>query len=213
MTTKIMTPYARCSWVFVHGEGNPNAEGESKYGMTLMLPKNKEALASLGLNPAQRDTILANVRKFVKDFTASCAEIAKAKFGGSYTSSRWNPIIDGDEKTETFDGNKNFWLLRTKTKFQPKVARPKSSDGYIADGDEDTKDGFYSGAWARAYITPFAYQVSGNKGVALGLGGIQKVYNDEPFAQGGDVFADDIEDIDDSDSENFSDATSVEDLV
>jgi len=46
---------------------------------------------------------------------------------------------------------------------------------------ETYPDGLYAGCYARAVLHCFAYNVAGNKGVALGLDGIQKLRDGEPF--------------------------------
>lgn len=40
---------------------------------------------------------------------------------------------------------------------------------------------FYAGCYARAALTPFAYDQAGNKGVSFGLGAVQKVKEGEPL--------------------------------
>ena len=49
---------------------------------------------------------------------------------------------------------------------------------------------FYSGCYARASLTFYAFSASGNKGIAAGLNGLQKVADGEPLGGGGNVEAD-----------------------
>jgi hypothetical protein len=43
-------------------------------------------------------------------------------------------------------------------------------------------DDFYSGCYARATVTAYAYDKSGNKGVAFGLQNLQKLADGEAFS-------------------------------
>jgi len=213
MSEKIQSPFGRVSWPFVFGEGDPQATGEAKYTMTLMVPKNKEAYATLGLNPQQRDTLLRKANEFIMSFKQKCELAAQAKFGTSWKDVRWNPIIDGADKAEKMEINKHFWLLRMKTKFKPKVQAPKAEDGFIADGNEDETDGFYAGCWARCNMNIYCYNQPSNKGVAIGLGAIQKAYTDDPFTQGAaNQFDGDVEDIQEDDPTLYSNGEDIEDL-
>ena len=148
---KILTPVGRTSWVSVFGDGDEKEQGEAKYKLTLMLPQNKAALETLGLNPAQTKKHLKEVEDFIKLLQGECSELAKSKFQKKWESTRWDPVIDGDEKKDSFEANENFWLLRAKSKFAPKVTKPRATDGFITDGDDDQKDGFYSGCWAQCF--------------------------------------------------------------
>lgn len=203
---KILTPIGRTSWVSVFGDGDEEEKGEAKYKMTLMLPQNKAALESLGLNPAQEKKILKEVEAFIETIQKECKDLAKSRFQKKWENSRWDPVLDGDEKKSSFEANENFWLLRAKTKFKPKIAKPRATDGFITDGDDDDKDGFYPGCWARCFMSLYSYDFQGKKGIGFGLGGIQKAYNDERFEGSGDVFDSDIEELNDTDGD-FGDLT------
>ena len=203
---KITSPIGRLSWVYIHTEDPKQKEGDlAKYKLTIMLPKNAEALKSLGLNPKQNKAILAEVAAFKIEFDAEAMVVAEAKFKKKAKASRWNPMLDGDEMTETWDGNANFYIIRTKSKFQPTVIdkhkKPIETD--------DDPDGLYSGCWARIHLSLYPYDVDGNKGVAAGLGSfVKKIANDEAFTGGGnvdDAFDDDVDDeldIDDAEFDN-----------
>ncbi len=43
------------------------------------------------------------------------------------------------------------------------------------------KNEFYAGCWAKASVRAYAYDMKGNRGVAFGLGNIQKVKDGEPL--------------------------------
>ena len=180
MGDRILTAIGRTSWVFLGDEGDPKETGPNKFKLTHMLPKNVEAVKSLGLNSAQQKSIVADAKKCKESIEAQCMAMAKAKFKDSWESSRWNPIIDGDTKAAKQPINKNFWLIRAKTQYQPKIRNADDTE-FVDPNDSDVQSGFYTGCWARCFIEPYAYSVSGNEGVAVGLGGVQKAYNDEKF--------------------------------
>lgn len=197
---KFLSPVCRASWVFLFGDGDLMEESVSKYKLTLMIPKNAKACASLRVDPARVKTMVEAGAKFKAEIEAHCTALAQDNFEDGWKKVRWNPLIDGDEESHKFEGNANFWLLRAKSKFKPEVSKARAADGNIVEGDaSDT--GIYSGAWCRAFITPFPYDIKGKKGVSLGLGGVQKAYNDERFGGSKDKFADDIEELPPEDGE------------
>ena len=197
---KFLSPVCRASWVFLFEDGDPKEESESKFKLTLMIPKNAKACASLRVDPARVKAMVDAGAAFKKEVEAHCTSLAKERFKETWAKARWNPFIDGDEEAHKFEGNANFWLLRTKSMFKPEVAKARAADGNIAEGDaSDT--GIYSGAWCRAFFTPYTYDNKGKKGVSLGLGGVQKAYNDERFGGSKDKFVDDIEELPPEDGE------------
>ena len=88
-----------------------------------------------------------------------------------------NPIHDGDvdrPEDKNFAGKCYFNVKSTR---QVGIVDAKVQD--IID-EEDV----YSGAWYRAQVRAFAYENSGNKGVAFGLQNVQKLRDDEPLGAG-----------------------------
>jgi len=203
---KITSPIGRLSWVFIHKEDPKQKPNDAaKYKLTIMLPKNEAALASLGLNPKQNKAILAEVEQFKKEFEKEAMTVATAKFKAKAKATRWNPMLDGDDEklSATWEGNKGFYIIRCKSKFQPTVIdrhkKPIECD--------DNPEGLYSGCWARIHLSLYPYDVDGNKGVAAGLGFfIKKIANDEAFGKGAnadDAFDDDLDDELDMDDGEF----------
>ena len=61
----------------------------------------------------------------------------------------------------------------------------------------------YSGCYGRASLNFYAYNTNGNKGIACGLNGLQKLRGGEPLGGRGNVANDfDIE-VDDDDDDDF----------
>jgi hypothetical protein len=221
----ITTPICRTSWLFIHKEDpkqNEKKPDPFKHKVTFMLPKNEKALESLGLNPKQVKGILDEVKVFKKELEDEAKKVAEARFKAKWKSTRWNPLLDGDKDKNGnegplsgWEGNSNFWILRTKSKFLPTVI---DKDKKAIETD-DYPEGLYSGCWVRGKISLYPYDVDGNKGVAAGLGFfIKKIANDEQFKGGGGTesagkaFEDsDLDDIDDSDFDKEFENEEVED--
>lgn len=209
----IETPLARLSWVFIFRE-DPNMEAgdDFKWRMTMMFPKNAKALKSLGTNKVQTAKILADVEVFRKEIQAMGKDLAEARFGAKWNKKRWDPMLDGDALVDSFEGNADFWLLRVKTKFEPRV----SDKNGVAIDSQDAPEGLYSGCWARAFLGAYAYEAKTNAGVSCGLGKIiRKIANDEEFTSGGDSedpeFSDDLDDLDIDDADFDDDAVDADD--
>lgn len=203
---EISTPVGRLSWTFIFSEDPRQKPNDAnKYKTTIMLPKNEKALESLGLNSNQVAKVLRSVEEFVEEFKAHCSKVAEARFQSKWKKTRWLPMLDGDDLTDTWEGNANFWVIRTKSKFKPTVI-DKGGDKIETDANPE---GLYSGCWARIKLSTYAYDVDGNRGVAAGLGFfIQKQANDDEFGTATSTesaFDDDVEDLDISDSDFDSD--------
>ena len=179
MSDRILTSIGRFSWAYMASEGDPKESGPNKFKCTLMLPKTLDAVASLGLNPEQSKALLAEAKKCKAEIEAAAKAMAEAKFE-DLDNVRWNPVLDGDKKAKKQPANKGFWLVRSKTQYQPAITNPEG-DGKIDPEDTDIQTGFYNGCWGRVFVQPYTYSVNGNDGVALGLGSVQKAYNDERF--------------------------------
>lgn len=90
-----------------------------------------------------------------------------------------NPFRDGDEEKPDVPGYENTIFTTCSSLKKPQVV----------DIERDlifTEDEFYSGCFARATLTCFAYPSSpekdrGNRGVAFGLQNVQKLRDGEPF--------------------------------
>lgn len=110
-------------------------------------------------------------------------EMAVAKFGPAKAKQVRKPFRDQGEKVRETDDGKTYLpqgyeagaiLINLKSSRKPPVIGPDKNP--IVD-DVD----FYSGCWARAAISVYAYDANGNRGVACGLEALQKVKDDTPF--------------------------------
>jgi hypothetical protein len=116
-------------------------------------------------------------------------ETARAKFGAKVKLSKLKlPLRDGNDKENDEGETPSIYVdttfANTSSKYAPSLV------------DEDlqeiiSEEDFYAGCYARAVVNCYAYDVSGNKGVALGLQAIQKVADGERLG-GGKVNAADV---------------------
>lgn len=83
-----------------------------------------------------------------------------------------NPLRDGNEKADQWgEVFKDAHFIRIATEFKPTVLDRKKQ--VIADPEK-----VYSGCYARAVVSPFAYDTKGNKGVTLGMDGVVQITRD-----------------------------------
>ena len=85
---------------------------------------------------------------------------------------------DGDEEREDDEAYQNAYFLNANTKRKPQVL---NMDGKRTDDPEDV----YSGCYLHATVNFYPFAVSGNKGVACGLGNLMKAADGEPLGGGG----------------------------
>lgn len=154
-STKITTPIFRVSFPHVF-EPVENQNHEKKYSIVMLFDKSH-------------------------DLTVLKQAVAKAivdRWGSDKT--KWpkglrNPLRDGEEKVLAgYPEYAGTIFCTASSKVPPGIVDGRLQA--ILDKNE-----FYSGCWARATVVAFAYDKSGNRGVAFGLNNIQKVKDDTPF--------------------------------
>jgi len=175
--TKVTTGKVRLSYVHLFEpyaiEGN-----ELKYSVSVIISKDdKETL------------------KAIKEAINEAKEQGKAKLGGKIPANLKTPLRDGDEERPDDEAYANSYFLNANSKNKPGVV--DSNVHPILDETE-----VYSGCYARLTLNFYAYSASGNKGIAAGLGNVQKLVDGETL--GGFIRAEDeFEAIEDE--ENFLD--------
>lgn len=153
---QIVTPKFRVSFPAVF-QPRAAVEGqEKKYSITMLFPKTADLTA---------------LRQLVAEAIAGKWGADKAKWPKGLRL----PFRDGAEKD--YDGYQDTTFCSATSKLKPGVV-----DSQVQPILEPSE--FYGGCYARATITAYAYDVSGNKGVALGLRNIQKLEDGEPFSGG-----------------------------
>lgn len=154
-STKIVTGKVRFSYLNAF---EPKAIGDStelKYSVSLIIPKKDKATL-----------------KKIEDAVKAAAEAGKAKLGGKIPANLKTPLRDGDDERPDDPAYKNAYFINANAKNKPGVV--DADRNAILDKDE-----FYSGCYGRASITFYAFNTSGNKGVAAGLNHLQKLEDGE----------------------------------
>lgn len=114
----------------------------------------------------------------LKSLKAAALEVAKEKFGSKTealikSGSLRMPFRDGADKY-----GEGYVYINTKCKAAPGiVSRFAGADGKPQKIEDPAE--IYAGARIRCSLSPYAYDVSGNKGVAFGLNNVQKLRDGE----------------------------------
>ena len=172
-TTKVVTGIVRLSYANVWEPASINGS-KPKYSVSLIIPKG--------------DT------KTIADINAAidaAIQEGAAKFGGKIPNKAALklPLRDGDIERDD-EAYKGSYFVNANSTTAPEVV--DRSLQRILDRNE-----VYSGCYARVSINFYAFNSNGNRGVACGLGNIQKVRDGEPLGgktSAADDFATDLDD-------------------
>ena len=173
--TKVVTGKVRLSYAHLH---EPQAiEGaEPKYSVSLIIPKEDKSTL-----------------KAIKEAIEEAKENAKSLWGGRIPANLKLPLRDGDEDRPDDEAYANSYFVNASSKRKPEIVDLK--------GRKDLgPDEVYSGCYARVSVNFYGFNVSGNRGIACGLGNVQKLDDGEPlggFSRAEDDFEFDNNDEDD----------------
>ena len=173
--TKVTTGKVRLSYAHLF---EPHAiEGnEPKYSVSVIIPKS--------------DTETLNA---IKEAVNEAKEQGRAKWGGKIPATLKTPLRDGDKERPEDEAYKNCYFLNASSKNKPGVVDKDVQP--ILDATE-----VYSGCYGRLTLNFYPFSASGNKGIAAGLGNVQKLEDGEPL--GGFARAeDDFESVEDADKD------------
>ena len=171
--TKVVTGIVRLSYEHVWEPASINGSNP-KYSVSLIIPKD-DVKTIAAINHA--------VDNAIKD--------GAAKFGGKIPpkGALKLPLRDGDTERDD-EAYRNAYFVNANSTTAPQIVDRTVQP--ILDRSE-----VYSGCYARVSINFYAFNSNGNKGVACGLGNIQKVRDGEPLG-GKTSAADDLStDLDD----------------
>ena len=171
--TKVVTGVVRLSYANVWEPTSING-GTPKYSVSLIIPKSDKKTI---------DAINAAVDAAIKD--------GASKFGGKIPSKAALklPLRDGDTERED-EAYKDSYFVNANSTTAPQIV--DRSVQPILDRAE-----VYSGCYARVSINFYAFNSNGNRGIACGLGNIQKVRDGEPLggrSSAAEDFATDLDD-------------------
>lgn len=170
---KIVTGKVRGSYVNVFRPKLNDMSGKDEYSMAILIPKSDKATL---------DKIRAAVETAKKD-----------KFGDKTPAKFRNPLRDGDEERPDDPAYQGHFFLNLKSKDKPGIVDKDRQE--IIDPDE-----FLSGDYCRVSMAAYAYDVSGNRGVAFGLGNVQVIAKGEPLTSRARA-QDDFDDWDDDEDD------------
>ena len=177
MSTRVITGKVRASFVHVFEPQSVNGS-EPKYSCSFIIPKSDtETIAAIraAIEQAKQDGV--------------------AKFGGKIPPNLKLPLRDGDIDRPDDPNYADCFFVNANSKEKPGLVDRRRIP--ITDPLE-----LYSGCYVRASINFFAFNTNGNKGVAAGLGNIQKWAEGEPL--NGRVRAEDeFEALDAEDDDDF----------
>lgn len=172
-STKVVTGVVRLSYANVWEPASINGSNP-KYSVSLIIPKDDEKTIA-AINQA--------IDNAIRD--------GAAKFGGKIPprGALKLPLRDGDTERDD-EAYKNSFFVNANSTTAPQIV--DRSVQPILDRAE-----VYSGCYARVSINFYPFNTNGNKGIACGLGNIQKVRDGEPLggkSSAADDFSTDLDD-------------------
>jgi hypothetical protein len=170
--TKVITP---CRFSYLHCWTPDSVNGgEPKYSVSAIVSK--------------KDTKTVEALK-------AAIEVAKkesvSKWGGKVPANLKMPLRDGDIERPDDEAYKGCYFFNANSRQAPQVVDNKVQP--IIDQGE-----VYSGCYGRISVTFYGYNSNGNRGIAAGLGNIQKL-KDGPSLGGRSNAADEFDSVDESD--------------
>ena len=130
--------------------------GPERYSVSVLIPKDDK-----------------ETKKAINDAVDAAIEEGIAKFGGKKPNKAAIklPLRDGDTERED-EAYAGHWFINANSKTAPQIVDKAVKP--ILDRDE-----VYSGCYARVSLNFYAFNSNGNKGIACGLGNIQKIRDGE----------------------------------
>ena len=172
-STKVVTGEVRFSYAHVFEPASIEGS-EPKYSVSILIDKNDKKTLSR-----------------VKAAIEAAKQAGVSKFGGKVPANLKLPLRDGDTEREDDEVYAGKYFINANAKTKPGIV-DKGGNPII-----DTTQ-FYSGCYGHASITFYAFNTSGNKGIACGLNNLMKTRDGEML--GGRASAeDDFADLIDSD--------------
>jgi hypothetical protein len=152
-STKVIVP---CRFSYLHcWEPDSVNGGEPKYSVSAIVPKSDKATV---------EAIKAAIEQAKKD--------SASKWGGKVPGNLKTPLRDGDIDRPDDEAYKGCYFFNANSRQAPQVVNAKVQP--ILDQNE-----VYSGCYGNISVTFYGYNSNGNRGVAAGLGNIQKIKDGE----------------------------------
>lgn len=154
-STKVVIP-CRLSYANIWEAQSINGS-DPKYSVSAIIPKDDKATIA---------KIKAAIEQAKKDGTS--------KWGGKIPSNLKLPLRDGDIDRPEDEAYANSYFFNANSKQAPQIVDKMVQP--ILDQSE-----VYSGCYGKISVTFYGYNANGNRGVAAGLGNIQKIKDGEPL--------------------------------
>lgn len=148
--TKVVTGEVRLSYAHIW-EQSAIEGNEPKYSVSVIVSKN------------DKETLRA-----IKEAVEEAKETGKGKWNGKIPAVLKTPLRDGDVERPDDEAYAGCYFFNASSKNKPGIVDENVQP--ILDQSE-----VYSGCYARVSVNFYAYNANGNKGVAAGLGNIQKI--------------------------------------
>lgn len=166
VNTKVIVP---CRFSYLHcWEPDSVNGGDPKYSVSAIIPKSDtETIAKIkaAIEQAKKDSV--------------------AKWGGKIPANLKLPLRDGDIDRPDDEAYANSYFFNANSRQAPQVVDARVQP--ILDQNE-----VYSGCYGKISVTFYGYNSNGNRGIAAGLGNIQKLKDGESLG-GRSNAADDFE--------------------
>ena len=170
--TKVIVP---CRFSYLHcWEPDSVNGGDPKYSVSAILPKSDTKTVN---------AIKAAIEQAKKD--------SVSKWGGKVPTNLKLPLRDGDIDRPDDEAYAGCYFFNANSRQAPQVVDSKVQP--ILDQSE-----VYSGCYGKISVTFYGYNSNGNRGIAAGLGNIQKLKDGESLG-GRTSAADDFQTEDDED--------------
>lgn len=173
MSKKVITGKVRASYVNVFRKKVNQQSGKEEYSMMLLIPKSD--------------------KKTVEKIKSAVDEAAEGKWGKKLPTKLKSPLRDGDDEFPGEDAYAGNYFMNVKSSTNKPQIVDKDLQEIIDERD------FQSGDYCRVSINAYAYDVSGNRGVAFGLNNIQVMAKGEPLGGSSSRASDDFDALDDDD--------------
>ena len=178
--TKVITGKCRLSYSHVWDAVSIDGNSDPKFGACIIIPKNDKV----------------TIKKVNAAIQAAIMEGIKSKWKGKKPVNLKLPLRDGDEERPDDEAYQDSYFINCNSKDKPQIVDKNVQP--ILDRNE-----VYSGCYARVSISLYPFNTNGNRGIACGLGNIQKIADGEPL--GGRTRAeDDFEVYEDEDDDFLS---------
>lgn len=154
--TKVITGKVRLSYAHLFEPYGMDGQ-EAKYSVSVIIPK------------TDTETL-----KAIKEATELAKKNGVSKWNGKVPANLKTPLRDGDTERPDDEAYAGCYFLNASSKNRPGVVDQNVQP--VMDANE-----VYSGCYARVSINFYAFNASGNKGIAAGLGNVQKLADGEPL--------------------------------